>query len=144
MANYNLYDDIDESKLLSLTDTLTKDISTNQSELTEFSDSLSEDMWKASAKETLKAGYTKLDEVFTELSNEVEKVQQACNAITEYKQARAQALDYQKTIDQLSKNVDNKGKLINLSDIQISEGLKSACERTMEECEDKVKGICGG
>ena len=144
MANYNLYDDINESELLSLSETLTSDISTNQSALTSFSESLTEDMWKASAKETLKTGYTKIGEVFTELTSEIEKVQKACNAITLYKTARTQALKYQEQIEAKENNVDENGTIIDQVGLAVLKGLKTACEQVMEKSEAEVNGICGG
>lgn len=143
MANYNLYDDIDESKLLSLTEILTRDISKNQSALTEFSDSLSEDMLKASEIEALKSGYTKIDEIYTELSSEVETVQKACSYIADYKEARTNALDYENQIKIKETAKDDKENINDMVGIKALNGLKAACERTMEECETKVKEICG-
>ena len=134
MATYGLYSGINEGSLQSAASSIKAKISSARGELESFKGSLTDDMWKASAKQTLITGYDKLSgEVYAEIEQQLDNVDSVCSLIAEYKTAEINA---KKCRDQI--NSGNTGFLNN-----VQRSLQQY-EKQMEECERMISSYCGG
>ena len=135
MANYNLYDNIDPGSLSSAASSLSQKLKTSQSKLTTFNSSLSDGIWKAPAKATLKEAFGKIDsEVYTNLLADLAKAETISGLISKYKTARDNALKYDGYLKSATKDTP-------ASDISSWESSKAAEERIMEDCESQINGL---
>ena len=129
MANYNLYNNIDPGSLSSAASSLSQKLKTSQSKLTTFNSSLSDGIWKAPAKATLKDS-----EVYTNLLADLGKAETISGLISKYKTARDNALKYDGYLKSATKDTP-------ASDISSWESSKAAEERIMEDCESQINGL---
>ena len=133
MANYGLYANINEGSLQSSASSLKAKAASCKGELESFKGTLTDDMWKATAKQTLLTGYDKLSsEVYSEIESKLDTIVSVCNLITQYKEAETYAKIYQ---EQLSSGPDLLGT--NQRNLQNS-------EQKMNECEAQISSLCGG
>ena len=134
MATYGLYTGINEGSLQSAASSLRGKIASNKSELDSFKGTLTDDIWKANAKQTLITGYDKLSgEVYAEIENKLGSIEAVCTAIKNYKTAEASA--------KVAKSNIESGALDPLGQNQKT---LSECEKIMEDSEQTVASYCGG
>ena len=135
MANYNLFKNIDPSSITGATSSIRQKITSNQSKLSSFSSSLSDGMWKAPSKATLKEAFSKInDEVYKDIISSLDTLDQAAGIISKYFDAKTAAETYQGYIN----NDDKENPSPRLgewkSNLSIKEGI-------MEECERQINGL---
>ena len=134
MATYNLYASINEGSLQSSASSLKAKAASCRGELESFKGSLTDDMWKATAKQTLLNGYDKLSsEVYPEIEKKLDSIDTVCSLIAEYKAAEASAKECQAKL--------NSGGIDVLGTTQ--RNLQSF-EQKMSECESQISSLCGG
>ena len=92
MANYNLFNNIDPGSITSATSSIHQKMTTNQSKLSSFSSSLSDGIWKAPSKATLKEAFSKInDEVYKDILDSLDTLDKAAAIISKYNDAKAAA-----------------------------------------------------
>ena len=135
MANYDLYKNIDPGSITSATSSLRQKLQTNQTKLQSFDSSLTDSMWKAACKATLKEAFGKIDgEVYSDLMAGLNNLDTAAGLIQQYNDAKNDALTY-------------KGYINNATDETSESEINSwrlkleAKEKIMEECESKVNAL---
>ena len=135
MANYNLFKNIDPSSITSATSSIRQKITTSKTKLSSFSSSLSDGIWKAPSKATLKDAFTRIDsEVYTDIINSLDALDQAAGIIAKYNDAKTAAETYRGYIDGDDKEKPSPNLSQWKSNLSIKEGI-------MEECERQINGI---
>ncbi len=134
MANYGLYASINEGSLQSAASSLKAKSASCKGELESFKGTLTDDMWKATAKQTLLNGYDKLSsEVYSEIDSKLDSIDTVCSLISQYKAAEANAKSCKESL--ASGGVDFLGN---------TQRALDGYEKTMNECEAKISSYCGG
>ena len=99
-VEYGKYADIDEGALSSDAANLKAKLSSARSELNSFKGTLTDDIWKAGAKQTLFDAFVKLDgDVYANLDGDLGKISSIAAEISNYKAAEAEAKKQQGYID---------------------------------------------
>lgn len=151
MANYGLYAKINESSLSSSASELLSKINTSKTDLSSFQRQLTDDIWKANAKQTLLTAFSEIEgEVYSGLEKQLNNVKQIASQISLYK-ANEKAANTNKKLLTLATAAEQKLKnsfsTIDTTKIQNSiRALKTAindCERQMEAAENAIKSLCG-
>ena len=107
----------------------------NSFKLETFKTSLSDDVWKAGAKETLFTAFTTLDsEVYQEILSKLETAYSIADKVDEYNTARDKANAYR---DNLNSATDKTPQ----SSISSWQSGLAAEERKMEQCESAINGL---
>jgi len=99
MAEYGKYTEYNEEEMKSKATDLKNKISTAKGELSSFESTLSDDIWKASSKDTLKKAFQTLnDDVNTEINAALDKITTVANYIGDYKKAESRAKEIKQSI----------------------------------------------
>ena len=135
MANYDLYKNIDPGSITSATSSLRQKLTTNQTKLQSFDSTLTDSMWKATSKATLKEALGKIDgEVYPNILSALDNLDTAAGLITQYNDAKEAAIKY-------------KGYLSNATEDTLESDINSwklnleAKEKIMDDCETKINGL---
>ena len=135
MANYDLYKNIDPGSITSATSSLRQKLTTNQTKLQSFDSSLTDGMWKATSKATLKEALGKIDgEVYPNILSVLDSLDTAAGLITQYNDAKDAAIKY-------------KGYISNATEETLESDINSwklsleAKEKIMDECESKISQL---
>ena len=135
MANYNLFKNIDTSSITSATSSLRQKLSSSQSKLNSFNSSLSDGMWKAPSKATLKEAFGKInDEVYKEITQSLEALDTAAGIISRYNDAKTAAETLKGYISNATDETSEASISSWKSELSIKEGI-------MEECERQINGL---
>jgi len=135
MANYNLYKNINPGSLRSAASSLKQKLTTSQSKLKTFNSSLNDSIWKATAKGTLKEACNKIDsEVYSDLINNLGKLDEVASNVEKYNNARDKALTYKSYLDSATKDTPE-------SSIDSWRSSLNSEERTMESCEQAINSL---
>ena len=135
MANYNLYKNIDPGSLKSAASSLSQKLKTSQSKLSTFDSSLSDGIWKANAKATLKEAFGKIDsEVYKSLLDDLGKAETIAGLIEKYNAARSKAETYNSYLSSATKETPQ-------SSIDEWQRNKLAEEQIMDDCESQINGL---
>ena len=134
MANYGLYKSINTSDLTSKASDMKSKMDSCKSELSSYESTLTDEIWKANAKNTLTTAFEKIEnEVYTELEKEISKIEKVCIYIDQYKRAEENAKSYKNKIDS-AKEGENTSNY---------KSLLAEEERKMTTAEQNVKEVCG-
>ncbi len=135
MANYNLFKNIDPGAITADTASIRQKITTSQSKLSSFSSSLSDGMWKAPSKATLKDAFSRIDsEVYKDILDSLAKLDQAAGIISKYNDAKSAAETYKGYIANYNESIPDSVLQSWKSNLSIKEGI-------MEECERQINGL---
>ena len=135
MANYNLYKNVKPDSMRSAASSLRQKLNTAKSKLETFKTSLSDDVWKAGAKETLFTAFTTLDsEVYQEILSKLDTADSIADQVDAYNTARDNANTYR---DNLNSATDKTPQ----SSITSWQNGLAAEERKMEQCESTINGL---
>ena len=149
MATYDLYNNINESSLSSAANELISKLNNNKASLDNFKVGLTEGIWKANAKETLLNAFTRINsEIYSDLINQLNKMNRAAELIKMYKNNQNDILTNKKPklrqikseLNSLTITEERKAKL--KRDIINLEASIKACEHRMEQAENAIKGLC--
>ncbi len=135
MANYDLFKNIDPGAITADTASIRQKITTSQSKLSSFSSSLSDGMWKAPSKATLKDAFSRIDsEVYKDILDSLAKLDQAAGIISKYNDAKSAAETYKGYIANYNESIPDSVLQSWKSNLSIKEGI-------MEECERQINGL---
>ena len=135
MANYELYKNIDPGSITSATSSIRQKITTNQTKLQSFDASLTDSMWKAACKATLKEAFGKIDgEVYPEILAGLDALDTAAGLVEKYNAAKADALTYKGYLANATEDTPQ-------SDINTWKLNLESKEQIMEDCESKINGL---
>ena len=135
MANYDLYKNIDPGSITSATSSIRQKLTTNQTKLQSFDSSLTDSMWKATCKATLKEAFGKIDgEVYPDLLASLDKLDSAAELIEEYNAAKADALTYKGYLANVTEDTPQ-------SDINTWKLNLETKETIMEKCESSINAL---
>ncbi len=135
MANYNLFKNIDPGAITADTASIRQKITTSQSKLSSFSSSLSDGMWKAPSKATVKDAFSRIDsEVYKDILDSLAKLDQAAGIISKYNDAKSAAETYKGYIANYNESIPDSVLQSWKSNLSIKEGI-------MEECERQINGL---
>ena len=135
MANYDLYKNIDPGSITSATSSLRQKITTNQTKLQSFDASLTDSMWKATCKATLKEAFGKIDgEVYPEILSALDNLDNAAGLVQQYNDAKEAALTYKGYIQNATEDTPE-------SDLNSWRLNLEAKEKIMEDCEQKINAL---
>lgn len=136
MAKYGLYKNIEPSSITSAVESLKTDLKKSKQELTTLNNSLSDDIWKCSAKGTLKKAFNTIDsEVYTEIDNNLNNLSEIASLISKYKKAEQNAEDCKNSRKGLDPEKD-AGEIARL-DNRILE-----YEKEMDSCVSAIESKC--
>ncbi len=132
---YNHYNGVEPGSITSATASLRQKVQTSKSKLSSFQSSLSDDIWKASAKQTLLTAFKTIDgEVCTDILDKLDKADQIAGYITQYNEAKEQANGYSESLRGSTKDTPQS------SIDSWRQGLSSA-EQTMRDCVSNINGL---
>jgi hypothetical protein len=102
---YNHYKGVDPDSITSAAESLKKKVESSRSKLNSFKTSLSDSVWKASAKETLFKAFETLDsEVYEDILNKLGKAEEVAGYITKYNNAKSKAEGYLDNLNNSTKD----------------------------------------
>ena len=132
---YSHYTGVEPGSIKSATASLRSKVKTAQGKLSTFKSSLGEDVWKATAKETLFKAFTTLDtEVYKEILDKLDKADEIADYITKYNSAKKSAEGYKSNLS----NATDKTPQSSINSWQ--QGL-TAEENTMKDCVSSINGL---
>lgn len=135
MANYNLFKNIDPGAITADTASIRQKLTTSQSKLNSFSSSLSDGIWKAPSKATLKEAFSKIDsEVYQEIYDSLGRLDEAAGIISKYNDAKSAAETYKGYIANYNESIPDSVLQSWKNELSIKEGI-------MEECERQINGM---
>ena len=135
MANYDLYKNINPGSVTSATSSLRQKVTTSQSKLDSFSGSLSDGMWKADSKATLKDAFSRIDsEVYADILAYLDKLDTAADLVSQYNDAKTAAETYKSYINSATDETP-------ASDINSWKNSLATKEKIMEDCEAAINGL---
>lgn len=135
MANYNLFKNIDTGAITSATSSLRQKVTSSQTKLNALDGSLSDGIWKAPSKATLKDAFGRINsEVYTEILASLDALDSAAGIIAKYNDAKSAA----ETLKGYINNATDETSAASLSswksELSIKEGI-------MEDCEKQIAGL---
>ncbi len=135
MANYDLYKNIDPGSITSATSSFRQKLTTNQTKLQSFDSTLTDSMWKAACKATLKEALGKIDgEVYPNILDALSTLDTAAGLISEYNDAKQAALTYKGYLSNATEDTPE-------SDISSWKLSLEAKEKIMDDCESKINAL---
>lgn len=131
-VSYDHYKGVEPGSITTATGSLRAKVQTSKSKLGTLKGSLSDDIWKASAKATLLTAFDKIDgEVCQDILDKLDTADEIAGYITDYNTAKAAALGYKSDISNAKEGEDTSGY----------EAKLAAEEKKMQSAVDSINGL---
>lgn len=131
MANYGLYDDVNEAQLLQDVQDLKSKLNVERQNLDTFKLSVNNDLWTANAKNTFISGLSKInDEAYEQVLSGLNRIEIVAQNISRYKYNRSRAMQIQSDLQKVSTP-------------EMVDAWK-AFEKAMDDCEVAISSMCSG
>ena len=102
---YNHYKGVEPDSITSATSSLRQKVESSRSKLNTFKTSLTDSVWKASAKETLFKAFETLDgEVYKDILDKLSKADEIAGYISKYNDAKSRAEGYLNNLNNSTKD----------------------------------------